>query len=321
MKYQLKPFKEIHLGRAVKLFVDYYGEARKENPLLPSTVIDRPQWIHENLQCLLENTGTTIWNGSEMLGYMITGLCFKYKGQDTAWIPEHAHAALSDDKSLLYQLMYGCLAREWIGRKIHLHLICHLAHDVSLKDILFELGFGALVAEQIRDLSQIEDVPAGEVVNEKDVSKLIDIEAEHRLYYKESPIFVLKDNTPKSVKTSLERHIDESDEIFVYYDNEEPCAYMILGRINQSGEGFLLRKSNTAQIKSIYAKPKIRGHGIGKLLLNIAIRWAKENGYERLFAEHETANIFGGNFWKRYFTPMVYASMRYVDTEIEPNRD
>ncbi len=319
MKYQLKPFKKHYLQHAVQLFADCYKEARRANSLLPSMPVERPQWINDSLQRFLGNAGTSVWRGREMVGFMITGYHFKYKGQEAALIPEYAHATIREDKARLYQVMYGFLAAHWMKQSVHLHLVCHLAHDAVLKNILFELGFGAIVAEQIRDLSDIGVDAEYKVVKETDISRLIAIEKEHRLYYKESPIFVLKDTTMQSVKTSLERHIEEGDEIFVHYENGRACAYMIVGRVGETAEGFLLRKSNTAQIKSIYAKPQTRSQGMGKLLLRIAIGWAREHGYERLFAEHETANTLGVNFWNKYFTPMVYASMRYIDNRIASN--
>jgi GNAT superfamily N-acetyltransferase len=82
------------------------------------------------------------------------------------------------------------------------------------------------------------------------------------------------------------------------------------------GEGFLLQQTNTAQIKSAYARPAIRGKGIGTALLQRAIQWSHQQGYERVFVEHETANVYGGNFWCKYFIPYVYVSMRYIDTTL-----
>jgi GNAT superfamily N-acetyltransferase len=103
----------------------------------------------------------------------------------------------------------------------------------------------------------------------------------------------------------------------VYYEQDEPSAYMIVGTSTIGGEGFLLEQTNTAQIKSAYARPEIRGKGIGAALLQRAIAWSLQQGYERIFVEHETANVYGGNFWCSYFSPYVYASMRYIDTTLD----
>jgi GNAT superfamily N-acetyltransferase len=92
---------------------------------------------------------------------------------------------------------------------------------------------------------------------------------------------------------------------------------MIVGESTIDGEGFLLAQTNTAQIKSAYARPEVRGKGVGAALLQHAIEWSQQQGYDRIFVEHETANIYGGNFWGTYFSPYLYASMRYTDTTLD----
>ncbi len=43
------------------------------------------------------------------------------------------------------------------------------------------------------------------------------------------------------------------------------------------------------------------------------MQWAFENGFLRLFVEHETANVLGARFWSRHFSPYLYYSLRYID--------
>ena len=316
MRYTLRPFSEEYVESATMLFVNNYEQARKETPLLPTRIEVEPEWISGHLGTLEGNPGTTIWNGKEMLGYMITCDYFTYKGQRTAWIREYAHASIACDKSKLYRLMYMTLGETWIKERAHIHLICHLSNDRVLRNTLWELGFGAIVVENVRGLSTVESTQSFTIINEKDISRLIDIETEHKLYYRESPIFILKDPKRRSVEAALKEHIDSSDQIFVCYDNDEPSAYLIVGKVRHSVEGFVFRDTNTAQIKSAFAKPEARGIGIGASLLNKAIEWAREGSYDQLFVEHETANYYGGTFWSKHFNPVVYASMRYIDAEI-----
>lgn len=44
--------------------------------------------------------------------------------------------------------------------------------------------------------------------------------------------------------------------------------------------------------------------------------WARDAGFDRMFVEHETANLEGGAFWRRHFSPYLVFSMRYVDRTI-----
>jgi GNAT superfamily N-acetyltransferase len=95
-----------------------------------------------------------------------------------------------------------------------------------------------------------------------------------------------------------------------------PAAYFIVGPCRGQGEGLLLAETRTAQICSAYARPEVRGKGVGTALLDRCVRWARAHGFERLFVEHETANIPGTAFWRRHFSPYLYASMRYVDSTL-----
>ncbi len=134
---------------------------------------------------------------------------------------------------------------------------------------------------------------------------------------RDAPTFLLR-NTPREHNLSrLESEARRGDVFFVYHEEDEPCAYLNVGEPAAASEdGFLLRGTNTAQIKSAYARQQVRRTGVGKALLQRALDWSRENGYERLFVEHETANYYGGSFWDSYFTPYVYASMRYIDNAI-----
>ena len=212
--------------------------------------------------------------------------------------------------------MYQTLAKEWLKTNCHLHLIAHFSHNILLKETLYQLGFGALVAERVRDLSPIDGVQYQKIKEEKDISKLVDLHIEHILYYSQSPIFIPRTIEHPSALADLQSHVQNEDVLFVAYEQGQPCAYLIVGKSPIGSEGFLLQNTNSAQVKSAYAQPEVRDKGIGTALLNHAIGWAKQKGFERIFVEHETANIPGGNFWRKYFTPYLYFSMRYIDTTL-----
>lgn len=316
MKESIVPFKEEFIKPALELFVENYKKAQAHNNLLPSRVVDEPEWIMDTMKTHMNNPGVAVFDQGTLVAYMITGYQFVFKGQKTALIPEYCHGSIEENKKHLYQRMYMELAGLWIKNKIHLHIVCHLSYDIVLKEILYELGFGAILKEQLKDFSSIPNTPTIEIIQEKNRENLSAIELEHRRYYPESPIFILKDTDQSNIITDLQQHADHGDVIFVYYENEKPGAYFIVGTSGEKGEGFLLRKTNTAQIKSAFAIPACRGRGIGKALLQNAINWAKKQGYDRLFVEHESANFYGGNFWNKHFVQYLYVSMRYIDNTI-----
>lgn len=316
MSYELVPFTQQHLQPAVELFTQSYRQERLQSPCLPFRVMDDPVWIRSALQAKLANPGVAVVEHDRLLAYMLTGGQFAWKGQQSAIVPEYGHAAVADGKQALYQRMYQSLAQEWVNRGCHLHLIGHFAHDALLQETLYQLGFGALVAERLRDLSVIAERQDSPVKEEKDINKFVDLHIEHIRYYPHAPIFLSRATDRQSALADLESHAGNGDVFFVSYEQGQPCAYLIVGKSTIGGEGFLLQETNTAQVKSAYARPELRGKGFGAALLQCAIQWSKQQGYARVFVEHETANLAGGNFWNKYFTPYLYFSMRYVDNTL-----
>lgn len=315
--YSLVPFSEQYLEPATELFVENYKHEREHSPFLPSRAIAEPQWICHALEAHLTNPGVVVVQDDHLLAYMLTGFQFSSKGQHAVFVPEYCHGAIAGQKHELYQQIYMQLSQEWVNRHIHLQMIGYFAHDLVLQETLYQLGFGAILAEQLRDCSALlVERHEMEIREEKDMSKLIKIQIEHNQYYSKAPIFIQKPTEVHKVLAELEAHIQQGDVFFVSYEQHEPCAYVIVGNSTIDGEGFLLQRTNTAQIKSAYARPDVRGKGIGATLVQHAIQWSQQQGYERVFVEHETANLSGGTFWRKYFTPYVYFSMRYIDNRI-----
>ena len=314
--YTLVPMTSEFLVPAAELFIGNYIREQEKSPLLPSRVMDEPDWIVAALEARLANPGVVVVQHGRLIAYMLTGARFPWKGQQAVFVPEYGHGAVEERKQELYQRMYMHLSQEWVDSHIHLQMIGHFAHDTVLRDTLYQLGFGAILAERLRDCSTPGHSHEVLIREEMDVSKLLLIQIEHNEYYSKAPIFILKPTNPDEVLEELEEHVRQGDTFIVYYEQDEPCAYMILGTSTIDGEGFLLQNTNTAQIKSAYAKPEMRGKGVGKALLQRAIEWSQARGYERIFVEHETANFSGSIFWHKHFTPYVYFSMRYIDNAL-----
>ena len=316
--YQIVPFTADHLGAAVELFICDYRREQQDSPLLPSETIDSGDRACNAIKPLLPNPGVAVLRDNQVVAFMLSGYRFPFKGQKAIIVPEYCHASVLADRGELYQIMYMRLASEWVRDHIHLHVIGHFAHSTVLWESLYQLGFGAIIAEALRDLSRVQGANTKDIVKETDVERLLDISIQDSHCYREAPIFIVKETEADERRAILESSIREGDMYFVFYENDEAGAYLSVGE-SASGtlkEGFLLRDTCTAEIKNAFVKPHIRGKGIGKSLLQRAADWSIEYGYERLFVEFETANYFGGNFWRSHFTPYLYFSMRYVDNTI-----
>lgn len=318
MKYQLAELNKQHIPEAVELFQRAYTAEQQNSPLLPD--LDSKTIEH----CLLAaiekfgpDQGVAAYNEKTLVGYMMTGAAFKFKGLNAVQVREFCHASIDEDKPAIYHEMYMQLAQSWVQKDIPLHIIGHFAHDEVLTKKLFLLGFGAIIAERLRPLTSIDSSSDHKVVQVENIDEIVNIHFEHfNKYYPQSPIFISKDVSESEVREELEDHLKKRDAILAVYEGDEVVGYMVVGTSAIGEEGFLLQNTNTAQVKSAFAMPDSRAKGLGKALLQAAIKYAKEKKYDRLFVEHETANYYGGNFWEKYFDTYLYFSMRYIDKDL-----
>ncbi len=139
------------------------------------------------------------------------------------------------------------------------------------------------------------------------------LEIEHRAYYRTPPIFLSKDTGRAAVERDLLAAQRDGAALFVHDEDGSPSACFHVARCKGLEEGRLLRDTNSAQVLSAYARPRSRGRGVGRALLNACVGWARSQGFERLMVEHETANLLGSAFWGRHFNPYLLFSMRYVE--------
>lgn len=316
MVYQIKDFSTKDIPDAAELFLHSYKREKEQNTFLPEDIITDPQLIISSLQLALQNPGVVAYENNRLIGYMLTRSTFSYKNQNAAMIPEYGHSAIHESQDELYKLMYMRMSDKWIQQNIHLHIIGHFAHDEMLTDTLFQLGFGAIISEKLRDVSPIASDPNIVIQVENNPRTITKLEQELRYYAHSAPIFITKNTELEAIVSDLTNHVKNGDTFLVYYVNDVPVGYFCIGTSTKHGEGFLLQDTNTAQVKSAVITPSFRGKGIGTALLNGAVTWARSNGFDRLFVEHETANYSGSKFWEKYFTSYLYFSMRYIDNTI-----
>ena len=329
--YRLTPTDPSMAADGFALFHDAYRRARRANPLLPRLTTDHEARLRRRVERAFAHGGVAAWRGDVLRGFMIAGPSFDFRGSTAALVPEYAHAVAEGEEAALVGPRYAAVAERLAREGVPLHLIGHFTADAATTSTLLELGFGAVVRERLRDLSDVA-VPDAvarmargraehdawlarveRVPPEAPWDALAPLAAEHAAYYRGSPLFVVKDASLEAAVADLEAHRAAGDAAFVVRDGDAPLAYLIVGPCPGETEGRLLHGTATAQVRSAFVVPAARRGGIGGALLQHAVAWARDAGFERLFVEHETANLPGAAFWRRHFEPYLVFSMRYVD--------
>ena len=307
MRQEITQFEARHVQEAASLFAASYQRERRVSPLLPRRALDDKEWIARVISKSMSGAGAALCSGGALQGFMLATGPFSWKGQRCALVQEFCHASVEDGAREIYQLLYTSVAGQLAAQGVAVHLIGHFYGDAVLKNTLFDLGFGAIVMEELRGLDVVPGAAEG-VAREDDFSVIEELNAEHCRYYQESPIFIPKEMDRETFPMG-------ANALFVHRDAGAPTAYCFVGPCLGEEDGRLLQGTNTAQLLCAYAKPESRCRGVGKALLNASVLWAREGGFDRLYVEHESANIQGGNFWRRHFAPYLAFSMRYIDPQ------
>ncbi|NJN84868.1 MAG: GNAT family N-acetyltransferase [Caldilineaceae bacterium] len=320
MSYTIKPFHTDYIDDATALLATNYARAQCAEPNLPALELlgngQGAATFRLNLEKDAHRPGFAAFQNGQLCAFMLETMRFSWKGQQVVASEEMSHAARVEDRAMLYRLLYRELAHRWVSEGRHLHIVNYLAHETSLTECLYLLGFGAILAQEIRDVSSSGPTDEFEIVENPSPAALLELQREHSGYYATSPIFLRRNDSDAEIVSELEEHLADGDRIFSCISNGQQIALFIVGESAADGEGLLLRRTNSAQLKSAYIRPTERRRGLGAALLERSISWTRQQGYDRLFVEHETANLSGSAFWGKYFKPFVYVTMRYVDNSL-----
>ncbi len=317
-QFETVPLSTFDLPDVMRFVLSSYGAAREADPALPPEMMGGAGAVGSLLRRLIPNGAVGLVGDGRLPGFMCVSASFEFKGLRAALIAEMCHAAPVPDGATAYRLLYQAVGEHLVRLDARLHIIAHFAHDTQLQQTLHELGFGSLLAERIRTLSTI-DAPADiKITREDDLTVITDLEAEHMRYYRRPPIYLWKDDSRPSVRKRLLLHQERGHALFIHRKEGRPDAFLIVGRCTGADEGLTLTNTHTGQVIEACASPAVRGKGIGRALLSRSVEWAKEQGYSRLFFEHDTANIPGSAFWARHFNLYVWFAMRYVEDASGP---
>lgn len=86
----------------------------------------------------------------------------------------------------------------------------------------------------------------------------------------------------------------EYGKCFIAYVDEVPAGYVALAT-----KDFGYRKSKYIEIENIGVDPEYRSQGIGRLLMEEIVKWAKEKGAAKLYVSAYWKNTKAVNFYKK----------------------
>ncbi len=314
---QVIALKEVHLADAARLVSDRYKRLRQGEPLLPGRYAKV-----ETLLPLLQD----IWNASgvgvavirhgQLVGFLTGWQMPCFRGKRSTYSPEWANAALMGESARIYQAMYGHLAAVWLADNYVAHYISLFPNDVDALNAWHWMGFGMIAADALCGLDPIEAPDTGVQIRRagpEDIEPVMELHEALRQYSKASPIFLL---TEKRDRDYYEAWLRDPDKVvWLACRDGEPVAFMRLGPADDDVCA-IIQDERTTSIYAAYTREAFRGTGIGTALLDHALQWARNAGYERCAVSFEPMNPLGARFWLQHCKPVCLSLFRHVDERL-----
>lgn len=318
----IKPFQEKHLGEAGRLFANKYRALQHKNELFPEEFQDESIFQTKLAETIEEHPGAVALDGKRVVGYL-TGFAQipTFKGSaDGVYIPIWGHCVAGDEEAeAIYAALYTEMAAEWVAHQSYTQLLTYFAPDRQLEAFLFGLGFGMLVIDGIRPVSQVEGKRNNRVkireANEIDLAGLARVNRGLRRHLRGTPVFLNVSIEKENLAEIKAAFIGERMKTFVARRNGRVIS-CIRGRLNYGPGCKLLDVAGSLGIDFAYTDPTIREKGIATALLNALLQWGKEQGMTRCVVDFEAANLVAKRFWLRHFQPICHSVMRRIDERI-----
>lgn len=317
MMLKVMPFREEYLEDAARLVCKRYRQLREQVPHLPNRYLE-VDTILPLLQHILEicSDGVAAIRGNRLVGFLTGWKMPSFRGKRSTYSPEWANAADLDDSARIYEEMYSHLAATWIADQYVAHYISLFPNDVEALRAWHWMGFGMISVDALRGLDAILDQPAKFDIRRagsQDIQQVIDLQEALRLYMKGAPIFLLSERKDRNYYQEWLGNPDKS--VWVAYQDEEPVAFMRLGPADED-VCTIIQDEKTTSIYAAFTKESVRGVGIATSLLDHALKSAQASGYERCAVSFEPMNLLGTRFWMKYFQPVCFSVVRYIDDRL-----
>lgn len=333
MRIDVIPFDpKAHLDAAAELLAQRQRRVRLADDRLPAAFEDR-QACRRVIEAVVQRAdarGVLAEADGEPAGYAFmwpflpepTEMPYAFFPPRTAHIGYAEQCAREDVAFDVYRAMYGALAGEYVRRGIFDHVAYISPHDRGAHDAYVSLGFGRMLVAAMRDTTPVESQAADGVrvdaAGAEDASVIIGLNEHLWEHHTASPIFWPMLREPLAAEEEFTRALlqdPETNAHFVAYRDGQPLGMNTFMKPDWVSE--LLRDDKTVYLYQGVVAPEARGGGIGQMLLERGMAWAREQGYEHAVLHFWAPNISGARFWLGMgFRPIEYRMTRHIDERI-----
>lgn len=313
-----EPLAEEHLDGAAVLLAARHAAGRRVEPALDPRYED-PDLARAEIAPLLARegaSGVVALRGGEVAGYLL-GVPLDEIWGPNMWVEPAGHAASAPE---VVRDLYGAAAATWVADGKTSHYAVVPVADPELVDAWFRLGFGHQHVHAIGEpLDEAPAPPGGIVVRRarrEDIDALVRLELSLNEHQVLSPVFSGVDPPPFD-ETRAEWDEDFDDPTYTTFVAERDGA--VLG----SAVGCAIEASSMHRSLALprgagflgfaAVLPEHRGLGLGRVLGETILAWAKDAGYPAVATDWRMTNLLSSRTWPRLgFRPTFFRLHRAI---------
>ena len=314
------PFAVEHLDGAAKLLAERHRAHRLVEPGLDPRY-EEPEAAREEIGALLRADAASGVAGlvdGDVAGFVV-GTPRDASWGANMWVEPAGHAATDAE---LVRDLYAAAAEHWVADGLTLHYAMVPASDRALVDAWFRLGFGHQQVYAIRQTppaAERTEAPQGLVLR---LARLDDLDALASLdvalpaHQALSPVFSRR-ALPTVEEARTEYEADFDDPRFTTFVVERDGAVIgsaIACAIEMSSDHKSLALPPGAGFLGFASVlPEARGGGVGRLLGEAVLEWARETERAWVVTDWRMTNLLSSRAWPRLgFRPTFFRLHRAI---------
>ena len=317
MRYQAVRLEHKHLEEAARLVSRRYAKLHRDIPILPTQYTEIDTLLPLLTDILTAGPGVALLDGASLAGFAAGYLLDEFLGRPAVFSPEWANAALPEDTTQVYEMLYTHIAPQWLDGGYPTHLVSLLSNDRVGIEGLHWLGFGKVAADGIRSLEPVPelgtqwDIRKAKPVPD-DIQAVMVLDTALNQHLAASPTF-FPHGEGRDWDYYANRVNDPANAFWLAFMDDQPVASIAFGPASQEACTIIVDRGTTS-ISSAFTLPDMRRTGIATRLLNIGLEWARAQGYQRCAVDFEAANPLAAHYWLRNFHLVCVTLMRSLIT-------
>lgn len=241
---------------------------------------------------------------------------FDFHGENSVFCPAIGHAAIEEYKESAYVELYKSISEKWINKNIFNHMWTIFSNDESLKNILFDLGYGSYLIDAFSTSSKeydVESVYEMRKATVQNIDELFELVNESNEYYSSAPLFLKRE---EMTYEELQELLMKSN-VYIAWDKDKAVGFLNLSvSENNNCIDMSIQKCGLIDEIGAYIKLEYRNKKIGIEMLKFANDYCKSNAIQYIHVDFETANLYGNRFWRKHFVPMLLSMRRTINKDI-----